>query len=182
MARPVTTRAFSLIEMVLVVVIAGIAAMVAVPRLGSGYAGSRLAGLENRMVAEFALVGELARAQGRSHTIQFNIASAEMRVFEGAGASRAGLVRTVRLSDPPYESRIVSTNITAESSEITVDGFGMYSSGVKVTVSAGGVHRTVTLSGPLAGTPATAPEDGLVDGTVKLLDGVIGGLPILGGI
>lgn len=173
-------RAFSLIEMVLVVAIAGIVAAVAVPRLASGYPGKRLDGVERRLTAEFALIGELARAQGRSHTIEFSIAQDEMRIYEGVGASRAGLVRTVRVSDPPYEAGLVSTNITDAASRIEIDGFGMYSAGAKVTVSAGGVHRVVTLSGPLGGVPVEESEES--GGVGKVLDGVIGGLPILGGL
>lgn len=175
------TRAFSMIEMVLVVAIAGITAAVAVPKLSSGFPGSRLAAVENRLIAEFAMVGELARAQGKSHTIQFSITDSEMRVYEGAGAGRGAVIRTIRLSDPPYETTIVSTNITDVAQMITVDGFGIYSATAKVTVSTGGTTRAVTLSAPLAGTPVVPPDAEESGGLGGLLDGLIGGLPILGG-
>jgi prepilin-type N-terminal cleavage/methylation domain-containing protein len=177
-----TARAYSLIEMVLVVAIAGIVAAVAVPRLGSGFPGSRLTGVENRLTAEFALVGDLARAQGRSHTIQFSIADDEMRVYEGTGVGGAGLIRRIHLSEPPYETSIVSTNITNAQATIVVDGFGMYASNAKVTVTTGGVHRTINLTAALTGGAVTMPAEGTLSGVGRVLDGLIGGLPVLGDI
>lgn len=171
-------RAFTLIELVLVVLVVGIVAAVAVPRLATAQTAARLNGAENRLISEFTAVGELAAAQGTTHTIQFDIASGELRVFRGTALIRSALVKDVSFSNEPYGVRFVATNITGGASTIRVDGFGMYSASAKVQIAYGPDVRVVSLDGPIPGAPITQEEaeaggDGLLGGLIK---GLLGGL------
>lgn len=174
-------RAFSMIELVIVVLIIGMVAAVAVPRLTSAQSGSRLVAAENRLLSEFGAVGEQALAMGQSHTIQFHVPTSEFRVYEGSPPALGSLVRTVRLGQEPYRVQIVSTTIGNPDGFIVVNGHGMYSAGAKVQISVGGSVRAVTVEGPMKGALVLeAPKDGgVVDGVVGGLLGGIGGL--LGG-
>jgi prepilin-type N-terminal cleavage/methylation domain-containing protein len=178
-------RGFTMIELVLVVLVVAVVAAIAVPRLATAQTAARLNGAENRLLSEFAAVGELAAAQGRTHTIQLHLGSAELRVFQGTALIRDALVRTVAFGEEPYGVRFVSTNITSGASTIVVDGHGMYSSSAKVQIAYGSDVRVVTLTGPVAGAPITEEEaeaggDGLLGGLIK---GLLGGLlmPARGG-
>lgn len=173
---------FTLLELILVVAIIAVLALVAVPRLASAQTGSRLAGAERRMQSEFAAVGEIASAQGVTHTIQFHIPSSEMRIYRGPTAAAAALIRTIPFADEPYRTAIVATNITGAHTTIRVNGFGVYSASARVQIDLGGTVRVVDLAAPVAGSvsvPAEAESGGagLLGGLIK---GLLGGLILPG--
>lgn len=170
-------RGFTMLELVLVVVIIGMVAAVAAPRLAASQTGARLNAAEKRLASEFAAAAEMATTKGVTHTIQFDIAASELRVFEGPLANKSALVRTVPLGAEPYGVSLVSTNITGGASTIRVDGFGMYSATAKVQIAHRGAVRVVNLNGPVRGVlvEASASEGGLIS---ALLKGLLGGLTI----
>lgn len=175
-------RGFTLLELLLVVAVIGVLALVAVPRLASAQTGSRLAGAERRMQSEFAAVGELASAQGVTHTIQFHIPSSEMRIYRGTTAAAPALIRTIPFADEPYRTAIVATNITGAHTTIQVDGFGVYSAAATVQIDLGGIVRVVELTAPVAGS-ASVLEDAEAGGAGLLGDlikGLLGGLILPG--
>ncbi|MCC5822591.1 MAG: type II secretion system protein [Planctomycetes bacterium] len=171
-------RGFSLIELVLVIIVIGMVAAIAVPRVSSGQSGKRLSAAEKRLVTEFESVSDLARAKGRTHTIQIHLSQSEFRVYEGSPGSLGPLVRTVPMSRSPYEVRFETTNITHPQGYLTVDGFGMYSANARVRIAAGSMTRTVDLVGPVMTSLKEAEESG-GGGGGGLLGGLVNGL--LGG-
>lgn len=164
-------RAFSLIEIVLVVVIVGIVAAVAIPRIGSAQAGTRIESADKRMRSEFVAVGELARANGRSHTVQISLPDSQIRVYEGTPPSLGPQVRTVSMAEQPYAVRFVSTTISDPNGYITVDGYGMYSANARVRIETSGIDRVVDLKAPVR----TTLEEG-VEATGGTGGGLLGGI------
>lgn len=169
-------RAFSLIELVLVVIIIGVVAAVAIPRVGSGQAGTRVDAAEKRMQSEFEAVGDLARSKGRSHTVQISLPDSQIRVYEGTPPALGALVRTVPMSEAPYSVRFQTSTITDPNGYITVDGHGMYSANARVGIDAAGIARTVNLVAPVH----TSLEEGIEanggDTGGGLLGGIVNGL------
>ncbi len=171
-------RAFTMIEMVLVVVIVGMVALLAVPRLSASRVGLRLDAAEARLRSEFAAISALSRSTGRTHAIQFNADNSELRVFEGKAADKDHLVYAVSLAARPYTTRIGSVTIADGRATVVVDPYGIYSSDAKVQITSGSISRVVSLGGPRSGAPVESVKDasqdpGLIGG---LLQGLLGGL------
>lgn len=145
-------HAFTLIELVVTLVIVGIVAAIAVPRMASAQVSNRLDAVAARLDSEFVGAGELARARGESLTIQISASTDTLRVYKGAGASRSTLLKTVDFSAAPYQADITATNIADGSGYLTVDAFGIYEAGAKVVYNIGGVSRSITVTGPTKGT------------------------------
>lgn len=170
-------RGFSLIEVVVVMMIMVAVALIAVPRLAAAGFQGRLNGVQTRLVYEFEAAADRCIDRGRAHTIVFDLPSHEMRIYEGSGASKGALVRTIELDAEPYTVQIKAVSISDAKSYIDIDAFGVYSATATVTVTANGQDRTVSLSGPLQGAKVLPDPDDT--GPVKLLDGLIKGMDIL---
>lgn len=170
-------RGFSLIELVLVIIVIGMVAAIAVPRVSSAQSGNRLSAAQSRLVAEFEMAADLAKAKGRTHTIQLHLGESEFRVYEGRPGSLGALVRSVPMARSPYEVYFASTNIANPQGYLTVDGFGMYSANARVRIVAGSTTMDVELVGPVMTSLEEAQESG--GGGGGLLGGLVNGL--LGG-
>lgn len=168
---------FSLIELVVVLMIMVAVALIAVPRLAAAGFQGRLNGAQTRLMYEFEAAADRCVDRGKSHTIVFDIVTHEMRVYEGTGASKGKLVKTIALGAEPYSVSIKEVTVSDTKSYIDIDAFGIYSATASVILVANGNSRTVTLTGPLQG-GKVEPDPG-DSGPTNLLDGLIKGLGIL---
>lgn len=135
-------RGFSLLELVLVVVIVGIIAAIAVPRYGTALSRYRADAAMNRLAAELERAISRAEAGSASYLVTVDLQTETMTV---AGPLPATTVVTQTLfTDAPYHADLVVNASTSES--ITFDGYGRPDRTITFTVRSGDAQRTVMVS------------------------------------
>jgi prepilin-type N-terminal cleavage/methylation domain-containing protein len=140
-------RAFTLIELIIVLSVAAILAGVAAPRYASSLANYRVLLAARRVAADLGAARASARAASASRTVT---------IAQGAGSytitslarldNRAGTYQ-VDLSGSPYCCSISTLTLpsAATSGQIVFDGYGVADTSATIAVSSGGRTRTVTL-------------------------------------
>jgi prepilin-type N-terminal cleavage/methylation domain-containing protein len=139
-------RAFSLIELVIVLVIVGVASAIALPRYGQSLSRSRVEALAQRISADMQSAGDTARAQSASYHVQFAPASNRYRLAAGpagAGGSIPGQ-RIVNVAQDPYACEILNADF-ASATGVTFDGYGRPSAIGHVTIGCGRHYRRVSI-------------------------------------
>ncbi|HRJ49729.1 MAG: prepilin-type N-terminal cleavage/methylation domain-containing protein [Phycisphaeraceae bacterium] len=127
------SRAFSLVELVIVVAIMGLAATLAAPRLSAVLGRQRASQAGARVKSELARVSSLARATSRPWTVTFSAAGLSVSGADAAGEAVSWLVS---LSDEPYLSRITTINFGADNAVI-YNGHGLPTESGKVELRSG---------------------------------------------
>lgn len=137
-------RGFSLLEMLLVLAIAGLIAAVVIPSLPGAIESARLRGSAEEVRATFTLARTLAVSEARSRAVAFDLERGEYGID---GDARKGLVpegirlSAVRLGDAAAESGVVRVRFypdgSADEAEVAI-------------ASAGGGSRRVVVE-PLTG-------------------------------
>ncbi|MEM7756242.1 MAG: prepilin-type N-terminal cleavage/methylation domain-containing protein [Planctomycetota bacterium] len=124
-------RAFSLIELVVVMAILGVVAAIAVPKLSSAAAGQRAEMAALRLSTDLAMVQEMARAQSRSITVTFD-AAARSYAIKGDTTSVVSLAR-----EPYGVSAFQASFGDSGVTELTADGYGRWTAAGEAKVYAG---------------------------------------------
>jgi prepilin-type N-terminal cleavage/methylation domain-containing protein len=140
---PLQRSAFSLLELLIVLVLVGIISAIAVPRYASSLDNYRASVAARKVAADLAMTQSSARAGSRAQTLAF-VSSGQSYRVEGLAALDGVPDRyAVNLSEPPYSSR--ATVDFAGTLSVTFDGYGTPSSGGTVLLRSGQARRTVTL-------------------------------------
>jgi type II secretion system protein H len=139
------SRAFTLVEMVIVVLIIGILTASAAPRMAGTIRSSRLDAACRRIQADLAWARQSAINKSAAQTVAFTPASGTYAIATAADLDRPAAAYSVSLSSAPYSCTIVSATLGADSNVI-FDRFGVPDSGGTVVVGAGGSTKTVTLN------------------------------------
>ncbi len=137
--------AFSLIEMVVVLVIMVVIAAIAVPRYAEADARYRLEGAARRIQSDVALARSSARADGLARRMSFVAATGEYEVTsEGAGAVAGVAKYRVGLSESPYRTTM-SLPLSATRFTFVIDGRGEIAENGVITLYLGDSRITVTI-------------------------------------
>ena len=146
-------RAFSLIELVLVVAAIAVMSAIAIPRYSGAIARYRVNMAARRVVADLALARAAARSSGAGQVVSF-ATPADGYTMTGLAApdGRTGDY-VVRLADDPYRVTVASAAFsTAEppAQSVRFTRFGVPESGGVIVLRSGSVERTVLLD-PVTG-------------------------------
>ncbi len=142
--RPGAFKAFSLVELVLVVAIMAIVGSIAVPRY-AGYSAQRaLESAERRIIADLGLAQRHARQTSASQTIAFTVGQSKYCVTNMSHPDHPGEPFEVRLGDEPYAARVISASFGGDS-QLTYDGFGAPDSNGAIVIAVGKYQRTVQI-------------------------------------
>jgi len=164
-ARPSARRhrpAFSLLELVLVLVIIGIAAAIAVPRHAAAVARYRAENAARRVAADLHRARDLARETSSDQKIAFAPATDRYTLAGYADPDRPGQAYTVILSGSPYHADL-ATAVFGEETSVTFNGFGVPTEGGKVAVQAGDYVWTITVDGESGEVTTSGPVRASLD-------------------
>lgn len=161
------TRAFSMIELVIVLAIIGIISVIALPKFANADSGRRLSAAKNTLIADIDYAKLRARTTGKIHVIKFYPALDKYIIVEGTTISRSAVILSRDFTLDPYKIDISRTNLGGDkTSVITVYGelspgfnAGLADDGVEITASFDGIAAV----GVTIATTITTPEVGALD-------------------
>jgi len=136
-------RAFSLVEMVMVMVLLGILSLIAVPRYATFLREQRLNAAELRIRSDIAMAQRRARCLGTTQTMTFSTLSHSYFITGMADPDRVAATYTVKLADDPYGVSLVTADLGGDS-VVTFDGHGSADSQGTIVIRLGTQIRTIT--------------------------------------
>ncbi len=137
-------RAFSLIELVLVVAIISILSAIAMPRVGGAIARQRVDAAARRVVMDLALARRSAELANASRTAAFLPAQAKYTLTGVQPLDGVGTDYVVILKEEPYGATIVSADFGGDP-DLVFDVFGRPDSDGSVVIQVGNEIRTVSV-------------------------------------
>lgn len=144
---------FSFIEMILVLVIAGIMASMALPRFSSFLANQHVEAAARRVVVDLALARRQAKITSSNQTVAFTLATNSYLIAGIGDRDRGTVDYEVVLSQSPYRATLVSADFGGDA-DIVFDGFGVPDSGGTIVVEVGRFQKTIVVD-PQTGRAST---------------------------
>jgi prepilin-type N-terminal cleavage/methylation domain-containing protein len=133
-------RAFSLIELIVVLVIMATLAGVAVPRYAAGAARYRAEAAARRVCAEIARAQALACTRSSAVAVAFDPDTDTCVLLEPIAGTT---IDTIHLQDAPYGADLVATTIASR--RIVFNGYGLPDGGGEVSVRVGSAQRAAVV-------------------------------------
>jgi len=141
-ARRAIRRAFSLMELIIVIIIIGFLAGIAVPRFAGSVVRQRSGAAARRIAADFKLARESAISRSATQTVTF---TANGYSLDGmADFDRSTSAYEIDLTEEPYHAKIFSADFGGDA-EVVFDIFGIPDSGGTVVVEVGGYQKSIVL-------------------------------------
>lgn len=148
MRRHGIVKAYTIVELVMVIAIIGIVAGLAMPRFSSAVNSNRADVAARRVAADLAMLRLAARASSTSTTVTFSTTD---NTYAMTGVSRTtGATQTVSLSSFPYYCKVSLASGTTAS--LTYNQYGVPTANLTVYLDCGKFRRTVTVD-TTSGTP-----------------------------
>ncbi len=145
MKRAAGPRAYTLLELVLVVVIIAMAATMAAPRIHRSIQRQRIEAAANRVAADLRMARRRAMAQSASVAIEFDVTKGESAYqVNMPHPDHPDAKYRVILTLEPYLVTISSAVFGADA-ELIYDGFGVPDSNGQVVLVLGDHRRVITI-------------------------------------
>ncbi|MFN9972414.1 MAG: GspH/FimT family pseudopilin [Phycisphaerae bacterium] len=138
-------RAFSLLELIVVLAIVAILGAIAAPRYSLALQRYRLEMAANRVASDINLARSLARAKGSTATISFTASTSTYAIAGLTSTDRSGEAFGVDLSREPFGVAIQSVDF-AGTSTLTIRGYGVPTNGGMVRLTRGALTKVVTVA------------------------------------
>lgn len=138
------TRAFTLVEAVVVLVIVGVLSAIALPRYAGFDSHRRMQLVVRKIVADLAYAQHLAQLKGANVKVSFDVIDDRYELIGVQDLDHPGQRYRVTLSDEPYVAQMTSANFQGNPS-VEFDLYGAPDSGGSVVVERGshGVRLTI---------------------------------------
>ncbi len=137
-------RAFTLVELTVVVAVLAIVAAIAAPRYGGAIARYHAQNAARRIATDLELCRQLAVATSAARTVTFDATLGTYQVESARSLEGGSAPYVVGLAKEPYQVSIVAVDFDADA-KLVFDGWGAPDSGGSVTVRSGPDARTVTV-------------------------------------
>lgn len=163
------TRAFSLVELVVVVLIVAVLTAIAVPRFTESAARARVTAAAERLGAEIVMTGERARAASAMHGLGVTRNSGKITIV---GPDK-NVIATRDLGVEPYLATVVRTDLAA--GEVQFSGYALPNTSGRIMLRSAGYLAIVSIAsdGVVSvsnSVPARAPDPVLADVVSELGD------------
>jgi prepilin-type N-terminal cleavage/methylation domain-containing protein len=144
-------QAFTLIEIMIVVVIIGIAAAMAVPMISSG-ASFQIRSAGNEVAADLEYAKSMAISRGRPYSVVFNTSTASYQIKDSSGnvVTPPGRKSTTAFGAGTRLDSVAINSVSFTSGTVTFDYLGSPNAGGTVQLLAGVLTKTVTVE-PVTG-------------------------------
>ena len=139
-------RAFTIIEVLMVVFIIGVISTLAVPRYSNFVAQHRAESAARRIAADIALIRRHARLTSTNQTIQFDVSTNAYVVSGMSSLDNPAGFYAVSLADEPYDASISSITLDSNNNgTVTFDGYGVPDTGGSIVIGVGVYSRTIQI-------------------------------------
>ncbi len=136
--------AFTLIELVVVLLIMATLAAIAIPRYANATTRYRAETAARRIVADLALARSSASMYSSTVTVNFDVSSNTLSMPGVSHMDKASLDYLVDFNKRPYRADLIWADFGGTPA-VSFDGYGMPDSGGTIVVRVGEVEKTVTL-------------------------------------
>ena len=137
-------RAFTLVEVVMVMLIMTFVGAMALPRWANGTARYRVDLAAQRIVADLLYAQSRANYSSTPVTLTFSTTSNSYQIVGLADPDHPSATYTVNLATEPYRA-VLSSAVFGNSTAITFDGFGKPAAGGTVVLTVGTRQHTITV-------------------------------------
>ncbi len=148
------TTAFTLIELVMVLVIMAILSALALPRFSGAIVNHRLDAASRRIALDLTFAQRRAKITSASQTLEFYPGTDSYELVGVASLDRPAHGYIVDLAEDPYAARITKADFDGDTT-LVFDGFGLPESGGWLAIRVGGYYKTITV-GSLTGQVETS--------------------------
>lgn len=138
--------AFTLLELLVVLIVMGVVASIAVPRYADSIARWRVEAAAGRIVADLSLARRHARSAGAEQTVLFSVSTDTYTLDGVRDPDGSDSNYTVSLAQEPYLATIVSADFGGDAG-VVFDVYGMADSNGTAVVWVGKYSKTITVEG-----------------------------------
>ena len=136
-------RAYTLVELVLVVAIIAVFGAMAMPRLGSAANSNRAKVAANKIAADLKMMRLTARASSANTSTEFDVSNSRYTL---TGMARTGSVDPViSLAGFPYNCTFRFAGSSATAAIVTYAPTGLPNAGLTIVVACGSATKTVVV-------------------------------------
>ncbi|RIK86945.1 MAG: hypothetical protein DCC67_02460, partial [Planctomycetota bacterium] len=139
-------RGLTLVELAITVLVIGILTASAAPKFAEALRRIRIDAACRRIKADLTLARQTAMSKSATQSVQFTANSGTYSLPGMAALDRPAAAYSVDLSVAPYQVRVSSALLGADS-QVIFDRFGQPDSGGVITVASGSAAGTVTVDG-----------------------------------
>jgi prepilin-type N-terminal cleavage/methylation domain-containing protein len=145
----VARRAFTLIEILIVLVVMVLLGSTAVSRYSGALNNFGADALARRVAADLAYAQSIARRTGVTQSVSFDTANNQYQLVGWTDPDRPGTTYGLSFAAEPYRGKVASLTLTTGSTAVTqvnFDQYGFPDAGGTIVVQVGDVQKTVTLN------------------------------------
>lgn len=135
---------FTLVEIVVAVLIIGILAASAAPRISNRISYHRADSAAERIASDFNLARRQAMARGVDETVAFDTGNHRYTLSSVTSLSSPTAVYTVKLDEYPYECAVLVVSFGGGST-VAFNPYGIPDNGGKIVIQSGSEQRTISL-------------------------------------
>ncbi len=138
-------RGFTLVELIMIVLIVGIVASIAIPRFASTLALQHVEAAANRIQHDLEFARRYARQSSAELTVTFDQATHSYHLSGVSDPNHPAQDYVIELDEEPYQVQILAVDFDGNA-KVTFDGFGVPNAAGKIKIGTSGYTATVSVS------------------------------------